>query len=1104
MKNMKRVLSFVLVFIMVLSFNHIQIETIYAEDVNTYVSSCTMYDSSLTVRTKTLTSLMTYPCSSSTNNLSAVSLQVIKGTDLNVYALYKNTVGEYWYKVIYFGKTLFVKAVDTEMVLHQIGDVTIKDPVSPASLGYGHGFPIGGTIQSTYNKIGKITASMYTGINTTVKPYLTSSDTANSKSYSLQGSTVDNNLWFNQLAKGDYTYVVEVEAICNYIDDSGALKQTSKIVELEKQKCIVTNASSPNAVAARGIDVSTHQGNIDWSLASKEIDFAILRASYSTTTDDKFYRNADACTQYGVPFGVYVYSYATTVAEVQAEANHVVSLIKNYDLALPVFFDFEDPSQAALSTAQKKELIKGFIDVIKAAGYEPGLYSFLSWFDSNFSDSYFNSLPKWIAQIEVSNCSYTRGVRMWQYSWTGRISGISGDVDCNYYYGTFPGTNPDTSYLNKCTYYPSNLDIKTTEDDVMIKSYPCWYGTDNSSADVEEVAKGTQLHVTGMYKNSVGEYWYQVENGSTYGYILAERTTVTGYNYDDIFVNNPQMADNLAVDAGYPIAGTMQSRYNKMSTINAKIYNNENVTGEPVLSSSYSANTDSYKLKGSEVDDALWFSELDEGYYTYELSADVENYYLNSSNVLTKQTENVVVWTKTFTVGSSNISHSHTIVNDAAVAATCKQTGLTAGTHCSTCNEVITAQTVVAKKNHTPGAAVRENEVSGVSYDSVVYCTVCTHEISRTRVNISSGTDDDNRDDGKTDDDKDDDQTDNQTGGNIRLKDSFLVSKIKDCTYTGKAVTQNIKLVDGDKVLVKGVDYSVTYRKNVNVGTATVVIVGKGKYEDSIVRQFKIKKKPVADLNIKLSKSRYTYTGLAIKPPLTVKNGNKNLTLNKDYKVTYKNNKNVGLATVNITLIGNYTGSVSRKFEIIPQKVKVNKQTKYITDSITLKWNKVNDSTGYEIFSSSKKNGTYSKIAIVNKKKVTYKHNRLESGKTYYYKIRAYKIVGKSYIYGEFSEIITAFTKPETTKIRLTTEKGRVTVNWNKVNGVKGYEVYMSTSKKGKYTKISTVKASKTKLKKSKLTSGKTYYFKVRAYNKASKDKNIYGSFSRIRWIKVK
>lgn len=1089
MKKMRIIIAFVLTIMMILPLVGMSDKATYADE-STYISSCTSYDSLLTVKTKTATNLMTYPCSSSTNSSSTVSLKVIKGTSLNVYELYKNTVGEYWYKVNYFEKTLYVKATDTQMITHQIGDVKIKDPVSPASLGYGHGFPIGGTITSIYNQIGKITASMYTGIDTSVKPYLTSSDTANSKSYSLMGSTVDNNLWFNQLAKGDYTYVVEVEAICNYIDNNGKLQQTKKTVELEKQKCIVTNASSPNNVAAKGIDVSTHQGNIDWSKASQEIDFAILRASYSVTTDDKFYRNADACTQYGVPFGVYVYSYATTVEEVKAEANHVVELIKNYDLALPVFFDFEDPSQAALSTAQKKELIKGFIDVIKEAGYEPGLYSFLSWFDSNFSDSYFNSLPKWIAQIEVSKCSYTRGVRMWQYSWTGRISGISGDVDCNYYYGTFPGTNPDTSYLKKCTQYASNLDIKITED-VMVKSYPCWYGTDNSSADVEEVKAGAVFHVTGMYKNTAGEYWYQIDNGSIYGYIPADRATVTGYRYDDIFVNNPQMADNLSVGAGYPISGTMQSRYNKMSTINAKIYNNENISGATALSSSYAANTYDYKLKGSEVDDKLWFSDLAEGYYTYELSADVENYYINSSGVLSKQTKNVVVWSKTFTVGSSTISHSHTEVTDQAVAATCKATGLTLGSHCSTCNAVIKEQTAVAKLKHTAGSEVKENVISGVSYDLVVYCTVCETEISRKKINISSGNGGGNE--GDID----------ETEQNIRLDDKFLVSDIKDYTYTGKAITQTIKLMDGSKVLKNGTDYYVKYTDNVNVGTATVVIVGNGKYEDSIVKQFKINRKSATNSTVTLSKTKYTYTGKAIKPTVTIKNGSKTLVLNKDYKVSYSNNTKVGTAKVTITFINNYTGSIKKTFKIVPAKVTLNEQSQFAEKQIVISWKKVAGITGYQIYRSTTKDGTYQKIATVSSGNTTFTQKKVSTGKKYYYKVRAYKKNGSTIVYGDFSNAISAITKPKVVTIKLSATSKKAVVNWSKVSGADGYEVYMATAKNGTYKKIATKGASVTKVTKTSLTSGKTYYFKVRAYKKVGNDK-VYGRYSIIKSVKVK
>ena len=202
--------------------------------------------------------------------------------------------------------------------------------------------------------------------------------------------------------------------------------------------------------------------------------------------------------------------------------------------------------------------------------------------------------------------------------------------------------------------------------------------------------------------------------------------------------------------------------------------------------------------------------------------------------------------------------------------------------------------------------------------------------------------------------------------------------------------------------------------------------------------------------------------------------------------------------------INNYTGSVSKNYKIAPVKITVNKQSGFATKNVKLSWGKVTGATGYEIYCSTKKNGKYSKVVKLNSKKNTYKHKKLKLGKKYYYKIRAYKIDGKHYIPGEFSNILTTITKPVATKVRLTTSKNQVVVSYSKVNGAKGYEVYMATSRNGKYTKIATNNATKTKITKSKLSSGKTYYFKARAYSESEKGLKVYGRYSTVKSIKVK
>ena len=176
------------------------------------------------------------------------------------------------------------------------------------------------------------------------------------------------------------------------------------------------------------------------------------------------------------------------------------------------------------------------------------------------------------------------------------------------------------------------------------------------------------------------------------------------------------------------------------------------------------------------------------------------------------------------------------------------------------------------------------------------------------------------------------------------------------------------------------------------------------------------------------------------------------------------------------------------------------------TKSITLKWNRDKAVNGYEIYMSTKKNSGYKKVATISKNSTTsYKKTKLSAGKTYYFKIRAYKTVNKKKVYGLYSSILTTSTKTKEPKIsRVTTGKKKATVKWGKVTGATGYEVYVSTKKSSGYKKAgTTTKNSKVTYTKTKLKSKKTYYFKVRTYRTVA-GKKIYSGYSNVKSVRVR
>ncbi len=161
--------------------------------------------------------------------------------------------------------------------------------------------------------------------------------------------------------------------------------------------------------------------------------------------------------------------------------------------------------------------------------------------------------------------------------------------------------------------------------------------------------------------------------------------------------------------------------------------------------------------------------------------------------------------------------------------------------------------------------------------------------------------------------------------------------------------------------------------------------------------------------------------------------------------------------------------------------------------SSNLSWLAVNHATGYEIYRSTSKSKGYKLIATTSTS--YYTNKKLDTGRTYYYKVRAYHTYSTKKIYSGFTTVksiktvLLAPQKSKATKVKSTSIK----VTWQKVSGASGYEIYSSTSKKGKFTKIKTTKS--LSYTKSGLKKGKTYYYKIRAYRVVGKTK-VYSSWS--------
>ena len=225
-------------------------------------------------------------------------------------------------------------------------------------------------------------------------------------------------------------------------------------------------------------------------------------------------------------------------------------------------------------------------------------------------------------------------------------------------------------------------------------------------------------------------------------------------------------------------------------------------------------------------------------------------------------------------------------------------------------------------------------------------------------------------------------------------------SYVYDGTYKKPAATVTF----GGKVLQEGKDYTISYRNNLNVGVATVIATGMGDYTGYTSKNFTITKRAMAGGTVSVASS-VSFTGSNITPSVTVKVAGRSLTNGTDYTVSYSNNKNVGKATVKITGKGNYSGSLSAKFDIVPAKQQIQKlETKY--KGFFVDWAQKGSATGYDVEYSVKANmsGAVSKHLTANKPD-TLTVSGLAGDKTYYVRVRSYTNVNGKVYYGAWSDV---------------------------------------------------------------------------------------------------
>ena len=188
----------------------------------------------------------------------------------------------------------------------------------------------------------------------------------------------------------------------------------------------------------RGIDVSTHNGTLDWEkIRDAGFRFAIIRAGYGRyAVDDQFHANIRGAVAQSIPAGVYWFSYAVSEDAARQEAEKCLETIRGYDLTLPVFYDFEYDSVryaqqqgVTVSKAMYNRFARAFLEEIRAAGYTPGIYYNLDYYRTMVDPAVLGQYCVWFAQYAASPGISDWSI--WQYTGSGTIDGLSGRFDLN-------------------------------------------------------------------------------------------------------------------------------------------------------------------------------------------------------------------------------------------------------------------------------------------------------------------------------------------------------------------------------------------------------------------------------------------------------------------------------------------------------------------------------------------------------------------------------------------------------------------------------------------------------------------------------------------------
>ena len=243
----------------------------------------------------------------------------------------------------------------------------------------------------------------------------------------------------------EYTVIEDISYLIMTEDQINAAIEDTRVADAREDADGTENTGMlTNTGTAFGIDVSKWQQEIDWEKVSAAgVQFAIIRCGYRGSAsgclveDPYFVRNIEGAKNAGIRVGVYFFTQAVNEVEAVEEASMVATLCRDYELDYPVFIDTEGAGGQgradALSVDERTAVCNAFCKTIESEGYEAGIYASRCWFYEKLHDDELQDYFLWVAEYR-NEPIYTGNYKMWQYTSSGYIDGISTRVDMDISY----------------------------------------------------------------------------------------------------------------------------------------------------------------------------------------------------------------------------------------------------------------------------------------------------------------------------------------------------------------------------------------------------------------------------------------------------------------------------------------------------------------------------------------------------------------------------------------------------------------------------------------------------------------------------------------------